>query len=540
MTTALHDASARYGCLECREDAELMLCDRLHSEGVARYHAHLRGCDACRRAHQLLAAVYRGPDPASSGPGMVTRDREFAAILRRMQPSRHVPWYRQHAASLVGAAAAAVAFAAFVPQRGAVEDDGFLAEQNLTVRLQPAESAVATASPARPEGLDHRAQADYGRVIAGARFVAEGEHPVATDTFHVGTRFVVDPRGALQVGLIGKILANFAAGSEVAWTRVDPGAVELELQRGMIAVRYERQPADPILKIRTPSAIVRVVGTVFTVEVDDHGDTAVAVLRGEVEVLHPGDEALLGEVGAGYRFDVTRATFADIGRDEVRLAMPLSDEPHEAGAAALADGTIPPSWVVPGLPDVQGLRRVEHIVVRAPAIVTPRAPGERSPSDRSYKSRLVPHGDDDGQSLIDKLVRDTRASKREQLMASLAHCQSLYESAETRYLSARCLTQFMSEHGDDDIVEGHLLIGILRMDFANDYPAAKQAFQKFLTRAPDHPDAEVARYRLWLASTENGDIHEAIEHGRDYLRRYPDGRYAGKILQRFPQLVSEL
>lgn len=87
MTTDLHDASARYGCLECREDAELMLCDRLHSEGVARYHAHLRECDACRRAHQVLAAVYRGPDPASSGPGMVSRDREFAAILRRTRSS---------------------------------------------------------------------------------------------------------------------------------------------------------------------------------------------------------------------------------------------------------------------------------------------------------------------------------------------------------------------------------------------------------------------------------------------------------------------
>ncbi|MFY0537388.1 tetratricopeptide repeat protein [Nannocystis pusilla] len=98
----------------------------------------------------------------------------------------------------------------------------------------------------------------------------------------------------------------------------------------------------------------------------------------------------------------------------------------------------------------------------------------------------------------------------------------------------------MSEHGDEDIAEGHLLIGILRMDFANDYPAAKQAFEKFLARAPDHADVELARYRLWLASTENGDIHEAIEHGRDYLRRHPDGKYAGKILQRFPQLVSEL
>lgn len=540
MTTAFHDDAARYGCLECREDAELVLCDRIHSEGLARYHGHLRGCDACRRAHQLLAAVYRGPDPASSGPGMVARDREFAAILRKVRPSRHVPWYRQQVAAVaaLGAAAAALALT-LAPPRGPVEPDASLADRALTVRLPAARPATAAA--ARPEGLDHRAQADYGRVIAGSRFAAEGEHPVATDTFHVGTRFTVDPHGALQVGLVGKILANFGPGSQVHWTRVDPGAVALELGRGMIAVRYERLPADPILEVHTPTAIVRVVGTVFTVEVDDVGNTAVAVLRGEVEVLGPDGADLLAEVGAGYRFDVSRSTYADIGREEVRLALPLSDESHgEPGAAVLADGTVPPSWVVPGLPDDPDLRRIEHIVVRAPAIVTPQAPGERPPTDRSYKARLSPHGDDDGQALIDKLVRDTRASKREQLMASLAHCQDLYESAETRYLSARCLTQFMSEHGDDDIVEGHLLIGILRMDFANDYPAAKQAFKKFLTRAPDHPDAEVARYRLWLAGTENGDIQEAIEHGRDYLRRYPDGKYAGKILQRFPQLVSEL
>jgi outer membrane protein assembly factor BamD (BamD/ComL family) len=99
----------------------------------------------------------------------------------------------------------------------------------------------------------------------------------------------------------------------------------------------------------------------------------------------------------------------------------------------------------------------------------------------------------------------------------------------------------MAEHGDDaDVVEGHLLIGILRMDYANDYPAAKLAFERFLERAPGHPDAELARYRLWLANTERGAIHEAIDCGREYLRRYPTGKYAGKILQRFPKLVSEL
>jgi hypothetical protein len=543
MTPVLHDdAATRYGCLECREDAELVLCDRLHPEGLARYHAHVRGCDPCRRAHQLLAAVYRGPDPSSSSPGMVARDREFAAILRRTRAARQqVSWVRRHgpAAALAGVVACVLAWS-FSPAPATVEAGGFVSGQNLTVRLPP-----QVVTPA-PEGLDHHAQADYGRVIAGSSFVVAGDRQVATDTFPVGTRFEVDDSGALQVGLVGKILANIGPGSAVRWTRVDPGAVELDLTRGMIAVRYERLPADPILKIRTPTAIVRVVGTVFTVEVDELGDTAVAVLRGEVEVLDL-REQLLAEVGAGYRFDVARATFADVGPAEVKLALPLSDDPHDAADARLADGSVPPSWVVPGLPDVPGLRRLEHIVVPAPAapprVAAAESRAEARPADRtdrSYKSRLSPHGEDDGQSLIDKLVRDTRASKREQLMLSLARCQDLYESAETRYLSARCLTQFMSEHGEEDIAEGHLLIGILRMDFANDYPAAKQAFQKFLDRAPFHPDVELARYRLWLASTENGDIHEAIEHGRSYLRRYPDGKYAGKILQRFPQLVSEL
>lgn len=528
MTPFLHDeAAARYGCLECREDAELVVCDRLHPEGLARYHAHLRSCDACRRSHQLLVAVYRGPDPAHSGIGMVAHDREFDAILRRMRAAQAASSYRRYGTA-VAVLAAALALLVVVPGRRATPAEG----------ADLARGHAAHASPAAPAperaGLDHKAQVDYGRVVAGNSFVAEGDRPVVTDTFPVGTRFEVFPGSSMQIGLVGKILANFGSGAAVQWTRADPGVVELELQRGMIAVRYERLPDDPILKVRTPTAIVRVVGTVFTVEVDDRGDTAVAVLRGEVEVADRQSEDLLAEVGAGYRFDVARSIYADVGREEVRLAMPLSD----AGDETLADGTVPPSWTVPGLPDEPGLRRIEHIVVRAPATYSrPRV--ERPFVARADRGVVDRHGDD-GQALIDKLVRDTRASRREQLMASLARCQSLYESAETRYLSARCLTQFMSKHGDDDIVEGHLLIGILRMDYANDYPAAKQAFEKFLARAPDHPDAELARYRLWLASTEHGDIHEAIDHGRAYLRRYPHGKYAGKILQRYPQLVSEL
>jgi ferric-dicitrate binding protein FerR (iron transport regulator) len=110
-------------------------------------------------------------------------------------------------------------------------------------------------------------------VIAGRGFLStRGDGPpVLTDTFTVGTRFATEPGQSLQVGLLGRILANFEPGTDIEWTQANPAALDLTLVRGLIAVRYERQPDDPVLNIHTPSALVRVVGTVFTVEVDAEG-----------------------------------------------------------------------------------------------------------------------------------------------------------------------------------------------------------------------------------------------------------------------------
>jgi hypothetical protein len=556
------ETPARYGCLECQEDAELALADRLHPTAVARYRAHLRACGDCRRMNQLLEAVYRGPDPASSGLGTLresSSDREFAAILRRVPLERPLPWY-QRAAQTAGVVAlattaAALALALVLP----APDPSLEAEPlgGISAALQGAREGLSAAESSASEDsavAPHQAQVDYGRVIAGRGFLStRGDGPpVLTDTFTVGTRFSVELGQSLQVGLLGRILANFEPGTEIEWTQAGPGALDLTLERGHIAVRYERQPTDPILNIHTPSALVRVVGTVFTVEVDAEGSTNVAVLRGKVEVLNPEDQAHVADVQAGYRFELERMTYGDVGRHDVRVAMPLSDEVPGSGAHAgeivslasittSADGTIPASWVVPGLPAELPQRRLENILTRTPqpefffdrpSIVRP---------DRRYLSSLAAAKAEDGQTLIDKLVRDAAETRLEEGRAALERCKTLYQSAQTRYLSARCLTQFMAQHGENnDLVEGHLLIGILRMDFANDYPAAKLAFERFLERAPAHPEAELARYRLWLASIEDGDVNGAIDRGREYLRRYPNGKYAGKILQRFPRLVSEL
>lgn len=553
-----HDSAgglSRYGCLECQEDAELALGDRLHPGAEARYLAHLRACSRCRRSHRLLEAVYRGPDPSASSIGLSAGDREFSAILRRVPGEADLSWSQRLAqtSSVVVLASAAVALAIplLLPGETSQESDARLAAAALPNDTNPA----AEPEP-EPVFAPHQARVDYGRVVAGRGVLsARGDGPpVLTDTFTVGTRFAVDPVQSLQVGFLGRILANFEPGTEIEWTVAGPGTFDLALERGVIAVRYERQPGDPVLNIHTPSALVRVVGTVFTVEVDAEGHTDVAVLRGEVEVCNPEDQRVVAEVQAGYRFDLERGTYADVGRHDVRVAMPLSEEsptltPRPPGAEPpprhddepLADGTIPASWVVPGLADEPATRRLEYVLARGsitaltlmhepPTVVRPLRPSEA----------LTPVKDD-GQPLVDRLVHDADASRRERSLAALARCKDLYESPHTRYLSARCFTGFMAEHGDDaDVVEGHLLIGILRMDYANDYPAAKLAFERFLERAPGHPDAELARYRLWLANTEHGVIQEAIDTGREYLRRYPTGKYAGKILQRFPKLVSEL
>ena len=562
----LGETPARYGCLECHEDAELAVADRLHPGAAERYRGHLRGCGDCRRMNSLLEAVYRGPDPAASGVSplrLTSRDREFAEILRRVPAERPLPWYQRvvHTTGVVALATTASALALALvlgPPEPVLEDsplDGISAAlpgARVAVDADRTGSDPEVASDDEPASVaPHQAQVDYGRVIAGRGFLsARGDGPpVLTDTFTVGTRFSVEPTRpgeasqSLQVGLLGRILANFEPGTEIEWTQASPGAIDLTLERGHIAVRYERQPADPVLNIHTPSALVRVVGTVFTVEVDAEGSTNVAVLRGKVEVLNPEDQAFVADVQAGYRFELARATYADVGRGDVRVAMPLSDEMPNSRevrpgtALSAADGTIPASWVVPGLPAAAPLRRLENILAHATPPERASQPERRAPR----RGGLATAKADDGQALIDKLVRDVHEVRRETGRAALERCKELYSSAQTRYLSARCLTRFLAEHGDDDdLVEGHLLVGILRMDFANDYPAATLAFERFLERAPAHPEAELARYRLWLAGIENGDIHAAIDRGREYLRLYPNGKYAGKILQRFPKLVSEL
>ncbi|HWB74272.1 MAG TPA: FecR domain-containing protein [Nannocystaceae bacterium] len=553
MPTVHDNPRTRYSCQEAREDSELMLSDRATAAVRDRYDEHLRTCRDCRRMHRALFAVYEGP-VVPVPPVGVREEKEFHQILRRMKTERPEPWYRRWAVGVtVGGLATAAAVLTLTLFDVAPEVLSLPEHDDAPQTIAGLESPNTTgdASEGLEGGIDHPAQS-YGRVVGGwAEIQHPGEQASTTNTFPVGTRFRVANDDSLQVGLVGKIVANFTPRSEIEWSAASPSLLELEVVRGVAAVRYDRRPSDPVLQIRTPSAVVRVIGTVFTVQVDERDNTVVSVLRGQVEVLDPRSNRLLAEVESGYRFDVAKGTFDDPGKFEVEAALPLSNDPGDEDGdgserLALADGRIPPSWNVPGLPADPQYRTLDYVPTHA--ATPPSSAASIGKSDRGNDAPVIVSTrheprrvDDEGEDLLERLVRDAELTRRKELRGSLEKCRALYESHDTRYLAAKCLSTFIDKYGEDPLaVEGYLLVGMLRMDYALDYDAAEVAFQTFLRRAPNHPSAELALYRMWLASTENGHISEAIDRGKKYLVRYPNGKYVGKILQRFPELKSEL
>lgn len=549
----------RYSCHECREDAELVMSDRATPAVGELYHGHIGQCRDCRRMHRLLYALYEGP-VIPAAPTGVREEKEFHAALRRARDLQPDPWYhkltiRVGVTALAGSAAV-LALALFdvtpnlddlQPMADGSDISGTNADGSDTI-------ALAGAHGVADGGIHHPAQS-YGRIVGGNATVITDGDTATTTTFPVGTHFSVDSGDTLQVGFIGKIVANFTAGSEVEWTTASRNLIELTVDHGIVAVRYDRRPSDPILQVRTPSAVVRVIGTVFTVQVDENQNTAVSVLRGQVDVMKPNTNELLAEVERGVVYDVATASFSDVSKMEVAAALPLSNEADIDSAdptelAGLADGTVPQSWFVPGLAEAGAQRTLAFVPAKTgvpdfelepPARVATNSHGPREVAPAVPARPMTRSLEDEGEDLIELLVQDTKATHKKELRARLEKCDKLYNSPSKRYRAAGCLSDFLAKYGDDPAaVKGYLLVGMLRHDYAFDYRAAEKAFETFLRRAPDHPSAEFAHYRMWLSATEDGRISTAEKRGRRYLQRYPNGKYVGKILQRFPKLKHEL
>ncbi len=557
MATQSHHSPNRYGCQECRDDQEHVLSNRATPEVRALYDEHLRACRHCRRTHRVLYALYEGP-VAPAPPVGVAEEKEFHAILRRMKADAPQPWYHKLTVrggiAVLATSAAALTLSLFniTPSSlGWGNQDAADGSGPLAALESPEASGDVDGSLGETLSIRHSAQA-YGRVVGGSATVrVAGGEPTTSNTFGVGTSFEVSTTESLQVGLVGKMVANFTPGSKATWRTGSPSLVEIQLDEGMLAVRYDRDMSDPILQIRTPSSVVRVVGTVFTVQVDPTEGTAVSVLRGAVEVINPENNRSVAEVPSGNRYLVEESTYAQVGRLEVQSALPISRDAGLGGDVLAA--SIPSTWNVPGL-TAEGSNRTlaavperggeDLVVINGPSI---RVMGTTGPSSApAPEPALAPKPraqrvESDGDDLVRDLMRGAADARRQELKASLTACKDLYSSNETRYLAAKCIGKFLAKYDDHPLAaEAYLLRGVLRMDYALDHKAAEVDLRTYLRRAPKGRQAETATYRLWLAATESGRINDALKRARAYLDRYPNGRFVGKIIQRFPELKREL
>ncbi len=532
----------RYGCQEFREDSERVIGERAETSIADRYHHHMRGCAGCRRADRLLRAAYLGPILPELGDRQ--RTREFSAIMRR---------HKRRPANFIRTGALSAGIAALFATAAVLTLS--LVAPNFMTDLRSIDEESSGVEIARPTWADKNRSTipmlrkgginrvrTFGRIVAGdARLSTDSGLRISHENLSEGTHFEIDHTDPMQMALVGKILASLEPGSRGDWSKASSSLIELNLDQGMLAVRYDRIAEDPILQVRTPTSIVRVVGTVFTVAVDPAGDTVVSVLRGKVEVLDPDKGHRIAEVSAGSRYDVANSAYGDLGRIEVAAALPLSNQTREEmlGMAEevprLADGEIPANWVVPGLSDDPSKRTLAFVM--DPRIAP--ANGHALPPRRaSTKQQPLPNQSED---LIAELLNDMALSRRQEINRSLDVCRDLIASPENRFRAANCLTGFMDKYGElPESVEGLLLIGMLRMDFAHDYQSATIYFERFLRRAPEHQHAQLAMYKLVLASIESGRVSEGHARGRIYLERFPDGRYVGLILQRLPALKSAL
>ena len=114
-----HGPKVHYGCQEFREDGERIIQGRGHPQLEQLYHAHLAICGDCQRYHHRLEAVYRKPRKIAPLDSFA-RDREFAAILARTQPtSRNRLGDPRLAVGLLSAVAAILILALAIPSFGA-------------------------------------------------------------------------------------------------------------------------------------------------------------------------------------------------------------------------------------------------------------------------------------------------------------------------------------------------------------------------------------------------------------------------------------
>ncbi|MDJ0763997.1 MAG: FecR domain-containing protein [Myxococcota bacterium] len=284
----------RRGSVECRTVRRDML--RRADIGAvqrARLDVHLKRCPACREIARHFELIEAGANEIS-----YLDKSQKQAIYNRLIPvvnektnrsqirpvARRAPTRWSLGLALGAAGAVAVLAGMLVFPRVMTEP-----------ATQPSDGANTTESMALPrvvyKGLIDRHEGTVH--VNSDATLGKGHFKVAT-----GTRVSVskDARFSFRIGSIARV----AMFGETQWeiTSATDTYVAMNLEAGRVAVDFDGA-LGKVMEIKTPDTLVRVKGTVFTVEVQPQGKTRVGVLEGRVEVVALSGEPRTVNVASG-------------------------------------------------------------------------------------------------------------------------------------------------------------------------------------------------------------------------------------------------
>lgn len=243
---------------------------------------HLRRCDSCQSAWDTLEQVEQ---LKFDNLGFTEHRRD--SIYDRLVPSIHeisremttgkssFPWKPVFGGALALAAGIAVVLALFFYPR---PQDHSIADFPVSAPMQEVTMpSIVTSGEDLSQGRIDKLQGIV--YINGKPYVGMDGKFETVD----GTKVAVadDSKLNFRIGRFVKV----ALVNETSWSidEINSELISLHLERGKLAVEYDGSLGRK-MEVHTPTTVVHVKGTVFTVEVFGDGATQVSVTRGHVEV----------------------------------------------------------------------------------------------------------------------------------------------------------------------------------------------------------------------------------------------------------------
>ncbi len=565
---------------ECRHVRRDMLrLDELDAVSRGQFDVHLRRCAGCRGIAEKFSVI-------ESGIGEVAEMDEFRkrAVYAQLVPLVNeiandvgkkrfpirLPRPRPVFAFGAALAAAAVVVVLTVVRTAPDTSTGEESEQSGAVSLTARADAVHEALIDRREGTVH---IDTDKDVTSGRFKAKKD-----------TRIVVekDARFSFRISDLARIALS--GGTDWQLMASTDTYLAIHLERGRLAVEFDGS-SGRVLEVTTPDSLVRVKGTIFTVEALADGETRVGVIEGLVEVVSRRGETKTSEVKEGELLSVPGDGKLAILTDEQRsLAAELrlmNEYPEELTRLVRFDGspervkvqvdgrvlgTTPLTVRLPAGPfayqlNSPGMEPVSGSVVdRAdskeinyslmpeedfePIIageevgdtVSKRGPARRKRASRKSSSKrgwdlfmraraAMTAGDIP--YAIGLLERAIKGVSGKQLVSALSLLAECYSAAGMYSKAASAFDQIVEKRPNSAKAQNaRYEVGRLSMDQLGDLARARASFTAYVASSLGGGLKEEAYYSLCELDGREGAHRDAMHCFNEFLRAFPGGHHS--------------